>query len=182
MRLAIIARYLYLSYFSKPGNDRALYRAVRRQPPRKILEIGLGSTQRTLRMLDLARRLSEGEHLRYAAIDLFEARDAQQPKLSLKGVHRDLKALGVQPQLIPGDPAGALARAANSLPETDLILISAANDDAALAGAWFFFPRMLHGGSLVLREVRGEGNTSSFVPISTEQIRLLAGSSRRRAA
>lgn len=182
MRLATIARYLYLSYFSKPVCDRSLYKAIKKHQPRKILEIGISSTQRTLRMLDFAHRLAEGETLRYSAVDLFEARDKSLPRLSLKEVHKQLKAAGVTPQLIPGDPAGALSRAANSLPETDLVLISAANDDAALAAAWFYFPRMLHADSLVLREVADAGGQGGLQPISAEQIRQLAGSNRRRAA
>jgi hypothetical protein len=181
LRLAITARYLYLSYFSKPACDRSLYRAIKQRKPRKILEIGLVSTERTLRMLDFAQRLSAGEALRYSAVDLFEARDKSLAKLSLKEVHKELKAAGIQPQLIPGDPAGALARSANSLPETDLILISAANDDASLAAAWFFFPRMLHAGSLVLRQV-ADGDGTVLQPVLADQIRQLAGSNRRRAA
>lgn len=182
MRLAITARYLYLSYFSKPICDRSLYKAIKQHRPRKILEIGLTSTQRTLRMLDFASRLADGGAMRYSAIDLFEARDKSQPKLSLKEVHKELKAAGIQPQLIPGDPAGALTRSANALPETDLILISAANDDATLASAWFFFPRMLHAGSLVLRQVVDATGQTTLQPVSAEQIRQLASSSRRRAA
>ncbi len=182
MRLATIARYLYLSYFSKPVCDRSLYKAIKKHQPRRILEIGLVSTQRTLRMLDFAQRLTEGETLRYSAVDLFEARDKSLPKLSLKEVHKQLKAAGITPQLIPGDPAGALARSANALPETDLILISAASDDAALAAAWFYFPRMMHAGSLVLRQVVDSSGQLALQPVAAEQIRQLAGSNRRRAA
>jgi hypothetical protein len=182
LRLATIARYLYLSYFSKPVCDRSLYRAIKQHQPRKILEIGLVSTQRTLRMLDFTQRLSNGEPLRYSAVDLFEARDKALPKLSLKEVHKELKAAGITPQLIPGDPAGALARSANALPETDLILISAENNDAALAAAWFYFPRMMHAHSLVLRQVADANGQLALQPVSAEQIRQLAGSNRRRAA
>jgi hypothetical protein len=182
LRLATLARYLYLSYFSKPAGDRSLYQAIKQHRPRKILEIGLASTQRTLRMLDFAGRLAEGETLRYSAIDLFEARDKALPKLSLKEVHKELKAAGIQPQLIPGDPAGALARAANSLPETDLILISGANDDAALAAAWFYFPRMMHTNSLVLRQTVDASGQTSLQPVSAETIRQLSSTHRRRAA
>jgi len=181
LRLATTLRYLYLSYFSKPVSDRALYRILRRKRPRKVLEIGITNTDRTLRMLDFAQRLIEGEAIRYAAIDLFEARDASAPKLSLKECHRLLKTIRAQAQLIPGEPAGALARVANSLPDVDLVLISAAHDEAALSGAWFYLPRMLNAGSIVLREVSGAEGTTLQV-VDPAKIRQWAGANRRRAA
>lgn len=181
MRLATTLRYLYLSYFSKPASDRALYRVLKQKRPRKVVEIGIGATDRTLRMLDFAQRLLEGEAIRYAAIDLFEARDATAEKLSLKDCHRLLKTTQAQSQLIPGDPAGALARVANSLLDVDLVLISAAHDDASLAGAWFYLPRMLNAGSIVLREVAGS-ETRTFQVVDPDKIRHWAGADRRRAA
>ena len=180
MRLATTLRYLYFSYFSKPVSDRALYPILKQKRPRKILEIGISSLDRTLRLLDFAQRMSEGEAIRYVAIDLFEARSAGE-KLSLKECHRVLKGTEVQSQLVPGDPAGAVARVANSLPDVDLVLISAAHDDAALAGAWFYLPRMLNASSIVLRETTA-GEQTVRQTIEAAQIRQWAGGSRRRAA
>ncbi len=181
MRLATTLRYLYLSYFSKPASDRALYRLLRKKRPRKVLEIGISTMDRTLRMLAFAQKLVEGEPIRYAAIDLFEARGPSEPKLSLKDCHRQLKMTDAQSQLIPGEPAGALARVANALPDVDLVLISANHNDAALAGAWFYLPRMLNSGSLVLREAAGSEGIS-FQTVELSKVREWAGSGRRRAA
>jgi hypothetical protein len=142
-------RYLYLAYFSKPKRDRILYRAIGRRPTRKILEIGLGSAQRTLRLIDLASRTA-GEPVRYAAVDLFEARAAAQSGcLSLKEAHCLFKASKAQVQLIPGDPAMALRRSANSLQNMDLVIVSHENPAEWLGEAWFYLPRMLHKGSMV---------------------------------
>jgi predicted O-methyltransferase YrrM len=183
LRLATTLRYFYLSYLSKPVSDRALYRVIRQIRPKKVLEIGVGTTDRTLRMLDLAQRLVEGEAVRYAAIDLFEARGQNLPKLSLKEAHRLFKAASAQAQLIPGDPSGAVARVANSLPDVDLVLISSAHDDASLAGTWFYLPRMLHAKSVVLREtVTNPGEMPKFETIDAAAIRERAGTNRRRAA
>jgi hypothetical protein len=181
LRLATTLRYLYLSYFSKPVPDRALSRNLKQTRPRKVLEIGIGNPDRTLRILDFAQRLVEGEAIRYAAIDLFEARDVSAPKLSLKDCHRRLKTTKAQSQLVPGEPAGALARVANSLPDVDLVLISATHDDASLAGAWFYLPRMLNAGSIVLREVSAAERTS-FQVVDPAKIRKWASANRRRAA
>ncbi len=147
------------------------------------MEIGIGNTGRTLRLIDLALRLSEGEAVRYAAIDLFEARASDLTKLPLKEAHRLLKTTAVQSQLIPGEPAMALARCANSLPEVDLLIIASEQLDAALEGAWFYLPRMLHQGSLVLREEHdAETNQRKFRRLELAEIRQRAGRNRRRAA
>ena len=184
MRLANSLRYFYLAYFSKPVSERAIYRAIGRTRARRILEIGIGDPARTLRMIHLARRFSDGQPVSYAAIDLFEARPATSgPNLSLKEAHRQLKATRARIQLIPGDPAQALARVANSLPNIDLVLISAEHSDASLAEAWFYFPRMLHGGSVVFREFAGAASGSTTLKrLDASEIRSLAGASRRRAA
>ena len=87
-------KYLYLAHLSKPVGDRALYRAIGRRKPRKILELGLGFPDRTLRMIELASRQSAGEAIRYVAIDLFEARTADKQVLALKEAHRVLKPSG----------------------------------------------------------------------------------------
>lgn len=184
MRLATLLRYLYLSYFSKPAGERVLYRTLRRTRAKKILEIGIGTTDRTLRMLRLACRLVEGEAVSYAAIDLFEARGADPgAKLSLKEVHRLLKSTDVQARLIPGEPAQALAQAANSLPNVDVVLIAACQSEASLAEAWFYVPRMLHPGSVVYLETRDAATGSTTLRVlSASEIQSLAASGRRRRA
>jgi hypothetical protein len=175
-------RYLYLSYFSKPAADRILYRAVRRTRATRILEIGIAAPLRTQRLVDLARRGAGHEPARYAAVDLFEARPAGTSSgVSLKEIHRLLAGMGAQVQLIPGDAAQALARAANSLGKLDLIVISAAHDVASLGAAWFYVPRMLQPGSRVyLESAAAEGSTFRLMP--ADEIERLAASSRRRAA
>jgi hypothetical protein len=183
LRIASYLRYLYLAYFSKPVYERILYRAVRRTRARKILEIGVGDVTRTLRMIRLAHRVSNGEAVRYAAIDLFEARPAADGQaLSLKEAHRLLNATQAHIQLIPGEPAQALARAANSLPNVDLLLISAGQSDASLTEAWFFFPRMLHDASAVYRETSDADGTTRLETLNACDIQKLAGGPRRRAA
>ncbi|MEX2115137.1 MAG: hypothetical protein WD845_18230 [Pirellulales bacterium] len=176
-------KYLYLAHFSKPVGDRALYQAIRRLPARRILEIGIGSADRTMRLVKLARRSAGREPVRYVAIDLFEGRGPDLPRgLSLKETHRLLAATDVPTQLIPGEAAQVLARAANSLANMDLVLISAQHDVMSLAGGWFYVPRMLHPGSQVFLETRAaEGGTSLRLMPATE-IEVLASSARRRAA
>jgi hypothetical protein len=176
-------KYLYLTYFSKPASDRVLYRLIGAQKVRKILEIGLGDASRALRLISVAHRQASQEPVRYTAIDLFEARPAGTPGLTLKDAHKELKATGAQVQLIPGDATSAVARSANSLQNLDLVLISAGHDDAALAGIWFYLPRMLHAKSAVYLETRDEpGGTAKLTLLPALEIEARAAAHRRRRA
>jgi hypothetical protein len=152
-------------------------------PARRILEIGIGSAGRTSRLVKLARQFTSGDSVRYAAIDLFEGRGKGMPAgMSLKDTHKLLAPHSVKVQLIPGEPAQALARAANSLAETDLVLISALGEETSLGPGWFYVPRMLHPGSQVFLETRTAdgGTTLRLVPLA--EIEVLAQSARRKAA
>jgi hypothetical protein len=175
-------QYLYLSRLSRPPHERCLYRALRRRAVRSMVEIGLGDGRRTLRLLAVAQRYRPQERLSYAAIDLFEARPANSAGWSLKEAHRQLTRAGVQFRLSPGEPFPALARYANSLTNTDLLVIGAGHDPASLEPAWFYIPRMLHEGSLVFVEEQ-TGNRRKFRRLDTAEIlRAPQGETRRRAA
>ena len=154
MLSARLLKYLWLAYLSKPRHDRQIYRLIRRSKVRSIVEVGIGDGLRAERMIGLARRCSE-QPVRYTAIDLFEAREDAEAGLTLKEAYRQLKSTGARVQVVPGDPLSALSRVANSLTNTDLLLISGEQDEASLAAAWFYVPRMLHQNSHVLIEEPG---------------------------
>jgi hypothetical protein len=172
-------KYLHLAYFSQPERDRPIYRLIRRCRVRSIVEMGLGDGRRANRMLRLARGWAEGKPVRYTAIDPFELRSEEEPVLTLKAAYRSLKATGARVQVVPGDPLTALARVANALTNTDLLLISADQDDASLESAWFYVPRMLHAGSQVLFEEVDETGPR-WRPLSHKQVQKLAHRQERR--
>ena len=132
--------------------------------------------------MKLAQRGAGDEPVRYAALDLFEARPAGSPPgQSLKETHQALSPTGAKVQLIPGDPAQALARAANSLQGMDLVVISADYDVASLGGAWFYLPRMLHATSRVYLESRlPDKPGTSMRLMEAKEIEQLASNCRRR--
>lgn len=173
-----LLRSLYLLYFSQPAPDRVLYRAIRARPVKSIVEIGIDLPVRTRRILEIAAwRKSD---LRYTGIDLFEARPAAEPKLTLRAAHTELRSLQVQARLVPGDPYAALVRVANTLAHTDLLLISANHDPQSLSRAWTYVPRMLTANSLVFLEEPGrEGTPKSWTRITMEKVQELAGQAAR---
>jgi hypothetical protein len=171
-----LIRSTWLVYFSHPAPDRTLYKAVKGKSIRAVVEIGIGGGLRTQRLLEVLSWQTANLPLRYTGIDRFECRPRNQPSLALKQAFHSLRRPGVQLQLVPGEPYDALVRAANGLSGTDLLLISASQDQASLERAWTYMPRMLHAGSLILQE-DAEANTGK-----TSYRRLTMLDIQRRAA
>ena len=143
----------YLTWFSKPADDRALYRTVKRHRPERILLVGLGDGQRALQLIGLAQRCAGRVQIEVTGVDLFEGRSSDAAsRLTLKDAHRKLRDTGAHVKLVPGDPYSALSRTANSLPNVDLMLVDCDQDADSVAQAWFYAPRMLHDASVVLVE------------------------------
>lgn len=184
--LVRLCRRFYFAYFSLPASDRLVYRSLRKRPVQKILELGIGAGQRTLRMLELLREEQPASAISYAGIDLFEARSEEDgPGLSLKAAHTRLKATGARVRLVPGDPYSALARTANDIGAVDLIVISADQNRPSLSRAWFYFPRMLHAETRVFLEERDTADGSTrLTELTHSQIhdRAASTSPRRLAA
>jgi predicted O-methyltransferase YrrM len=180
---ASFLKFAYLTLLSKPSHERDIYRVIRRLKPLSIVEVGVGLGVRASRMIAVAGRYRPDEKIRYTGIDLFEARTEPGTGLPLKEAHKRLNATGVNVRVIPGDPLSALARSANGLQSTDLLVIAADQDALSLKNAWFYVPRMLHDKSLVLIE-DASGSQPRFRSLTAEQVESLAegGASTRRAA
>ena len=147
--------YLRLTRLSKPAHVRSLYRTIVKTGARRIVELGLGNGSRARNMIALAQRTSSDKPLRYTGIDPFESRPDSSP-FSLKQAHSMLHSANHEVRLVPGEAATALARCANELRGTDLVVISSDVSEAELAAAWHLLPRMLHKDSQVWIESKAQ--------------------------
>jgi len=161
----------YLSYLSQPRCEQQLYRVAAKIRASRIVEIGMSNGRRARRMIEVARCYHTMSQIQYTGIDLFEARSGSDPPLSLKQAFQMLRPMVGKLQLTPGDPCTALARVANGLIASDLIVISADHDEADLVHAWFYLPRMLHPQTVVFWEyfVR-QSRETRFVHITHDEI------------
>lgn len=175
---------LWLLHFARPASDRLLWRALHARPIRSVVEIGIENIPRTRRLWDVLAWRDENLPLHYTAMDAFESRPAGQPPLTLKEAHSALRREGVQVKLIPGDVPSALARSANSLTGTDLLLISAGLDADELSKAWPWMPRMLHAGTIIFQEETDAAHKRSWRRLSIVEIqqRAAAAKGKRKAA
>lgn len=185
MGVGRLLRSSYLLRLSQPAADRALYQAIAGHPVRAIVELGIDPAGRTARLLEVASWRADGPSLRYTGIDLYDARPTPLPRLPLKQAHALLRAAPARVQLVPGDPHTALARVANELGATDLLVVSANADSEALARAWVFVPRMLKPDSLVFVEERSPAPKHRWRRLTGGEIETLARQAsrlRRQAA
>lgn len=136
------------NYLSSPAHERGLYQRVKRARPTRIVEVGLGDLTRASRVIALAQRYSD-EPIQYCGIDPFDARDDQ--PLRLKEVHKRLSQAGAKVRLVPGDFASGVARTANLLSGTDLLIIDSAVSRDDLESMFPFFPRLLVENTSIAR-------------------------------
>ena len=169
---------LYWKYLSKPVSQRALFLHVLDNPLTSILEIGMGSGQRIAQLLAINAKGSEHKPIRYTAIDPFESNhqsaNAGQPLLSLKAAHRILSEHGVKAHLIPGEPAGSVARVAHSVLPSDLVIIDGfwENGDANGQAIAQWLPRLCHVQSTIF-VARSPGEPLVKVPVPNTAMPVL---------
>lgn len=171
----------YLLHLSRPRADRAVYRAIRDGKISGILELGMGTGQRTGRMIALAAAQNEGARIQYAGIDPFEARKGA--PLSLKAAFQQLRPTGAKLRLVPGLPMDALPRVANELGQFDLVVISAEALTGQTPRAWFFLQRLLRPSTVVLLEEPADDGQTAFreLPFAELEARALMGRVRKAA-
>lgn len=158
MAVGDLFRYAARALFSKaaPTPEKELLRIAKQHTIRRIVEVGIDSVDSTAQLLEALVKQAKDAPIKYTALDLFDARPQGAPSTPLVGVYRRFIATGAKVRLTPGDLAPSLCAEANSLADTDLLLLSREASDEALTHAWFYVPRMCHPGTLVLRRTECE--------------------------
>ncbi|MEM9943549.1 MAG: hypothetical protein AAF939_18445 [Planctomycetota bacterium] len=160
--------FLGLTWLGKPACNRSIYKAIQKYRCRSIVEVGLGSGERALSMIRVARKFAVTSNIRYTGIDMFDARTTD--PLPLIEMHRNLQIEGVKSQLVPGTAGPGIARIANSHVRTDLVILSSGTEDHELAGCWFYLPRMLHSTSLVMLQRNDGGKFECLNRLQVEKL------------
>ena len=183
MAVSTRLRLFYLFHFSKPASNRAVYQAVYRRRIRRIVELGVGTGQRALRLIEVAAGHSPSDQVVYTGVDPFEGRSAEDvPGMTLKDAYRTLRATGARVNLLPGDPAAVFSAAANNLGTADLVLIAWPMPRSMLPRASYYLRRMLHDGSLVLLEEPSQHEDAKRVKVlPLDRIRAWAAEFRKAA-
>lgn len=173
---------LYWIYFSKPRNSRVLYRTVRNLRAKRIVEFGITDPERSLRLIEMAVGACPPEQqVCYTAMDLFDARSHDQPSLTVKQAHRHFGASKAKVQLVPGPLAEGLARTANTLLGTDLVIFAADVLPAGNSKLWFYLPRLLHAQSCLFQaHQQDQDQEHAFGKISHAEVEQRAAASAQK--
>lgn len=182
MSAARLIKYLQFAYFSKASIEKTIFRTIRTSRAGHLVELGVGPGQLAKRMIALAAGYTSRPTVRYTGIDLFELRGDDGAHLSLRQTHQLLCRTDARVRLIPGDPYAALAKHANMLLDTDLVVIHADQDPELIQHAWFYVPRMLHAGSRVIIESPCLDEPAQVLDLAAVQELAVAHMPRRRAA
>ena len=170
---------LYWIYFSKPRSSRILYRTVRNLRATRIVEFGISDPERSLQLVQMAVGACPPEQqVCYTALDLFDARSDDQASLTIKQAHRYFGTSKAKVQLVPGPPAVGLARTANTLLGTDLVIFSADAVPAGNSKLWFYLPRLLHAQSCLFQaHQQDQDQQCAFGKISRAEVEQRAAAS-----
>jgi predicted O-methyltransferase YrrM len=173
----------YLFHLSNPPSHRAIYQAVHRRRIQRIIELGVGTGERAVRLIEVASQHLPASEILYTGIDPFEARSTDEgPGRTLKQAYRLLRATGARIRLVPGDPLSVFSAMANDLGVADLVLIGWPVDRGLLPRATYYLRRMLHDGSLVLLEEQLQPGAAKVVKVlSLDRIESLAATYRKAA-
>ena len=139
---------IWLNNFVKPVEERVLMKYLLEHDVERLLEIGVGTLERTERPLGTG----SSRPVRYVGIDPFESRlPSDPPGVSLKEAHRRLTKQA-QVQLVPGPVDATLARVCNHIGVFDMAIVASGLDDRSLERVWFFVRRLVRPTSAVFRQ------------------------------
>ncbi|MFM7292309.1 MAG: hypothetical protein ACKOHK_05765 [Planctomycetia bacterium] len=173
---------LWLTRFSQPAKERPLYRHALKTPPKRIIELGLGTLARTERLLGLVRAVHPGSDMHYVGLDRFEGRLPDDPPgVTLKQAHQRLHGLA-RVQLVPGNVDTSLSKLCNHLGSFDLVLISADNDPRYVDRCWFFIQRIVTPQTAIFAESQTGGGGAWTVIPKARVDELAAKTVQKRAA
>ncbi len=143
---------LYWTRFSKPVEDRVLFKHLVEHSVSSILEIGVGDGARMRRIAKLVQLTPGVEQLRYIGIDEFESAQDTARHLSLKQAHQLASQLGFKASLIPGDHTSAIPRVAHKMGASDLVIVNGGlnpqEPSIGIIGTWL--NRLAHSESTVI--------------------------------
>lgn len=177
-----ILRSIYLAYFSTPTENRALYQAIGRLKPTRIVELGIQRGVRTMNVLELARQFHEAKDIEYFCVDPFESRIVEDgPGLSLRKTHKFLTQSGVRAKPIPDRPENALGTLANLTGEVDLLVVATPSLDWVTPQKNSLADLLKSTGMAYLGISRPDGSPFELLPYTVEQLRKFEPA-RKRAA
>ena len=152
-------------WLRRPRRYDHLYRTIRAERPRHIMEIGTWNGERAVRMLKLASRFHPAGEIHYYGFDLFEEMtpekfDEEISKLppTRAEVEAKIATTGANIHLHKGDTTLTMPPLMASLPKMDFVFLDGGHSVRTIASDWQCVEQAMHDRTVVIFDDYWEGN------------------------
>ena len=154
-----ILKNIYCKMLGKgmPRRYKYLFKAIRENKARKIMEIGTWRGEHALEMIQEAKKYFAPEEIEYYGFDLFELLDHENsvkefsiPPPPLEIIQNKLKKTGANIHLYKGYTKDTLPKVINELPEMDFIYIDGGHSIETIKNDWEYAQRLMHENTVVI--------------------------------
>ncbi|MDR3108169.1 MAG: hypothetical protein LBU65_00575 [Planctomycetaceae bacterium] len=162
--------FIYLTHFSKPADERIIYRAIRSKPPRLMVECNIQRGVRMMRMLDLVKRTVTSQNsFEYVCTDPFEGRtEIDGPGLSLRKTHKLISQLNLRHRCIPAPVEVGIMHLSRSVRNVDFLVAATPNLDWLASKGALLASTLTTDATVFLKAING-----TFQHLTTEQFQQM---------
>lgn len=144
-------------FFYGPKRYRNIYRAIKAIKPKQIMEIGVWTGERSIRMLEVAKRYYPADQISYYGFDLFEdlsdeqlASEVSKKPPTKAHIQEKLEKTGANIHLYKGNTLETLPQEISRLPKMDFIFIDGGHSLETIQNDWDYARKLMHEKTVVI--------------------------------
>lgn len=144
---------------SEPRRYKYLFEIIRKNKPRKIMEIGTWNGEHALRMIEETKKNLPLEKIEYYGFDLFELLDSEtaskefsKSKMppALEIVREKLAKTNAAIHLYKGDTRDTLPKVVRELPKMDFVFIDGGHSIETIQNDWKYVQKIMDKKTIVI--------------------------------
>ena len=166
-----------LLWFIRPKRYEHLYRTIRAEQPRAIMEIGTWNGERAVRMLNLAGKFHGPGEIHYYGFDLFEEMTPEKFEEEIskfppirQEVQEKLGGTGAHIHLYQGDTTITMPPLVGNLPKMDFVFLDGGHSIKTITNDWACVQQVMHEGTVVIFDDYWEGREDEGAKAIVDQI------------
>ena len=191
-----VLRKTYRKFFKGPKRYKYLFKFIKKNKCKRIMEIGTWDGEHALQMIKEAQKFP-GNEVEYYGFDLFELLDEKtsqkefskewsdskftRPWPSLRNVENKLKKTGARIHLFQGNTKDTLPKVIRELPKMDFVFIDGGHDIETVENDWKYVQQVMSSNTIVIfddywnREDGGCKKTIKKIDKAKFKVKVLPG-------
>ncbi|MBM3281257.1 MAG: class I SAM-dependent methyltransferase [Candidatus Harrisonbacteria bacterium] len=144
-------------FFYGPKRYRNIYRILQKTRPKRIMEIGVWTGERSIRMIETLKKYYAADAIDYYGFDLFEDLSDEQlvSEVSKKPptkaqIQEKLEKTGANIHLFKGNTLETLPRETQSLPKMDFVFLDGGHSLETIENDWKYVKELMHEKTVVI--------------------------------